>query len=274
MLKTERRAKELFVGKVDKFMWGSEVDYKIGGSLLADRCISYHDKVVEAQRDSNRVLSNRAKIDDAIAPDGSLERAEVSEATVPEDLLNRADADEEIASAGSSEGTETAEERPLEGSAERVETDDDILLKEALGRARQYLSLCNVSDEGAEQLRSHFQGIVDRYYKKRDADVCTQAWIPVLSFFVSYLGVLTAVFDNDAEGQRIFLLVLPIILVLLVVLPVVSRRKKWEKAFDEGSLHKLVNVISDLTVYLSIDEKRLQPPASSAGRKDAMLGQN
>lgn len=219
-------------------------------------------------------MPNRAKTDDVIAPDGSLERAEVSEAIVPEDLPNRADADEEIASADSSERTETAEEGLLEGSAEHVETDDDILLKEALGRARQYLSLCNVGDEGAEQLRGHFQGIVDRYCKKRDADVCTQAWIPVLSFFVSYLGLLTAVFDNDAEGQRIFLFVLPIILVLLIVLPVVSRRKKWETAFDEGGLHKLVNIISDLTVFLTIDEERLQPPASSDGRKDAMLGQN
>lgn len=33
-------------------MWGSEVDYKIGESSLADGCISYHDKVVEAQRDA------------------------------------------------------------------------------------------------------------------------------------------------------------------------------------------------------------------------------
>lgn len=262
------------MGKIDQFMWGSEVDYKIGESSLADRCISYHDIVVEAQRDTDGVLPNRGKTDDAIAPDGSLEHAKVGEVTVPEDLLNRVDADKEVTSADSSERTEIVEDGLLEGPAVRVEKDDDILLKEALGRARQYLSLCSVSNEGAEQLRGHFQGIVDRYYKKRDADVCTQAWIPVLSFFVSYLGVLTAVFDNDAEGQRIFLLVLPIILVLLVVLPVVSRRKRWEKAFGEGSLHKLVNVISDLTVYLSIDEKRLQPPASSDSRKDAMLGEN
>lgn len=264
------------MGKVDKFMWGSEVDYKIGESLLADICIRNHDKLVAAQRqrDMSRVLSSRAKTDGVIAADNSLEYAEPDEATVPDNLLDRADIDEETTSADLSERTQIDKERLLESSAKRVETDDNFLLKEALDRARQYLSLCNVSDENAEQLRGHFQGIVDRYYNERNADVCTQAWIPILSFFMSYLGVLVAVFDDDPEGKKILALVLPIIIVLPIGILVAIRRKKWEKAFGDGNLHKLTNVISDLTVYLSIGEKRLQPLASSDGQKDTLVGKN
>lgn len=273
VLKMERRAKELFVGKIDQLMWGSEVDYKIGESSLADRCISYHDIVVEAQRDTDGVLSNRAKTDDAIAPDGSLEHAKVGEATVPEDLLNRVDTDKEVTSADLSERTEIVEDGLLEGSAVRVEKDDDILLKEALGRARQYLSLCNVGGEGAEQLRDCFQGIVDRYYEARNADVCTQAWIPILSFFMSYFGVLVAVFDDDPEGKKIVALILPIIIMLPTGILVAIRRKKWKIAFSEGNLRKLMNVVSDLTVYLLTDEKRLHS-SSGDDQKDTVLGKN
>ena len=122
-------------------------------------------------------------------------------------------------------------------------------------------------------MRDYFQGIVDRYYEARNADVCTQAWIPILSFFMSYFGVLVAVFDDDPEGKKIVALILPIIIMLPTGILVAIRRKKWKIAFSEGNLRKLMNVVSDLTVYLLTDEKRLHS-SSGGDQKDTVLGKN
>lgn len=202
VLKMERRAKELFVGKVDKFMWGSEVDYKIGESSLADRCISYHDKVVEAQRDAYGVLSNRAK-----------------------------------------------------GHGETS-------LESAVKRARDYLALCNADDGKVEKLIENLQSIVDGQCKMRDSDFCVVVWMSVLGLLVSYFGVLMRVVAHDSVGQIMYIFIFGGVLAVFVAMPIVRRRREWNRAFSEGNIHKIKEVISDLAIYQLTDSRRLLLPVS------------
>lgn len=190
------------MGRIDQFMWGSEVDYKIGESSLADRCISYHDKVVEAQRDTDGVLSNRGK---------------------------------------------GYGEMPLES---------------AVKRARDYLALCNADDGKVEKLIENLQNIVDEQCEMRDSDFSVVIWISILGLLVSYFGVLMRVVAHDSIGQIMYIVFFVGVLAVFVAMPIVRRRREWNRAFSEGNIHKLKEVISDLAIYQLTDSRRLLLPVS------------
>lgn len=232
---------------VDKSMWGSKTDYDLGESLMADICIRNHDKVVELQKNSKKAIPERAKADEAALQESSHEHAAVEEGIMPAD---------------SSECAEIVGESSPEGLGERCESVDDASLKESLDRARQYLALCSVGDEKVEQLITHFQSIVDRHYKMRDADFNVSSWVVILGFLVSYSNVLIRVLDGDRAGQIAYIIFFLTVLLVFLYMPFIRRRRKWRTAVSEGNLQKLEEVLSDLTAYYLMDSKELRYHAS------------
>lgn len=232
---------------VDKSMWGSKTDYDLGESLMADICIKNYDKVVELQQNSKKAIPEHAKAD---------------EAALQENLHEQVVVEGEIMPADSSERAGIVGESSPEGLGERGESVDGVSLKESLGRARQYLALCSVGDERVEQLIAHFQSIVGRHYKMRDADFNVSSWVGILGFLVSYSSVLIHALGRDLVGQIAYIIFFLAVLLVFLYMPFIRRRRKWRTAVSEGNLHRLEEVPSDLTAYYLMDSKELRSHAS------------
>lgn len=114
----------------------------------------------------------------------------------------------------------------------------------------------------SSNLIAHFQSIVDRHYKMRDADFNVSSWVVILGFLVSYSNVLIRVLDGDRAGQIAYIIFFLTVLLVFLYMPFTRRRRKWRTAVSEGNLHKLEEVLSDLTVYYLMDSKESRSHAS------------